>query len=332
MTSDNALLFSIIAAGLPVLFYVWLIYWVDHYEKEPWWLLAAAFVWGAVPAALLAIISNFLFSAPFYLLFDTNAADLFSGSLVAPVVEEIAKGLILLAILFFWRHELDSPLDGIIYGAMVGMGFAMVENVLYYSAAFQEGGQSTWNVVVFLRGVIFGLSHALYSAMTGLGIALSRLSTNTLVRVFAPLLGLGVAIALHAFHNFAMFTGTPLGFLAGLTFNWGGVILTMAIIFLALQQERRWMRQYLSEEVHRGTLSAAEYGLVSSAYRRNRFRFRQLVIFGPGAYVRSGRYFHQCSRLAYRKHHYALFADPKSRAAIEQLRTNVAKETHVMTG
>ncbi|MFO7664969.1 MAG: PrsW family glutamic-type intramembrane protease, partial [Chloroflexota bacterium] len=109
---------------LPVLFYVWLIYWVDHYEKEPWWLLAAAFVWGAVPAALLAVVSNFLFSAPFYLLLDTNAADLFSSSLVAPMVEEIAKGLILLVILFLWRHELDSPLDGIIYGAMVGMGFA----------------------------------------------------------------------------------------------------------------------------------------------------------------------------------------------------------------
>ncbi|MFO7663136.1 MAG: PrsW family glutamic-type intramembrane protease [Chloroflexota bacterium] len=206
----------------------------------------------------------------------------------------------------------------------------MIENVLYYSAAFQEGGQSTWNVVVFLRGVIFGLSHALYSAMTGLGIALSRVSTHIMVKILAPFLGLAVAIALHAFHNFAMFTGTSLGFLAGLSFNWGGVLLTAAIIFLALRQERRWMKRYLSEEVHRGTMTDAEYYLVRSAYRRNRFRFQQLITLGPGAYVRSGRYFHQCSQLAYRKHHFNLFGDPKSQATIERLRTTVANETHLM--
>ena len=136
MTAENALLFSVLAAALPVLAYVALIYWADRYEKEPWWLLSAAFLWGAIPAAVLAIALNAIFSAPFYLLLDSGPADLVSGGLVAPVVEETAKALVLFAILFFWRHELNSLLDGMIYGAMVGMGFAMVENVLYYVSAF----------------------------------------------------------------------------------------------------------------------------------------------------------------------------------------------------
>ena len=42
--SETAVLFlSILAAVLPTILYVGIIYWVDRYEKEPWWLLAAAF-------------------------------------------------------------------------------------------------------------------------------------------------------------------------------------------------------------------------------------------------------------------------------------------------
>lgn len=320
ITDENLLLFSILAAVLPVLGYVVLIYWVDRYEKEPWWLLSAAFIWGAIPAALLALLSTALLSAPLYLMLDSSAAELLSGGFIAPVVEEVAKGLVLFAMLFFWRHELDSPLDGIIYGAMVGMGFAMVENVLYYYAAFQEGGQTTWNSVVFLRGIIFGLNHALYTAMTGLGIALARLSTRWSVRILAPLLGLLGAIFLHAVHNLAMFSGSPVGFLAGLSFDWGGILMTIVIIFLALRQEQRWMKDYLRDEVGRGTLSEAEYALIHSAPRRAYFRLKQLVSGGLATYRQSGQRFHHCSELAYRKHHYSLFNDPASQAAIERLR------------
>jgi RsiW-degrading membrane proteinase PrsW (M82 family) len=320
LTADNVLFYSIIAAVAPVLLYAGLIYWVDRYEKEPWWLLSAAFLWGAIPAALLAIIFNYLFSIPFYALLDEGAADIASAGVLAPVVEEIVKAVVLVIILIFRRHELDSPLDGIIYGAMVGMGFAMVENVLYYVAEFAEDGQAGWSMVVAVRGVVFGLNHALFTALTGLGIALAKISGNWPVRVGAPLLGLGAAIALHAFHNVAMFGGTEASLLAGLTFDWGGVLLLVGIIGLALHQERRWMKEYLAEEVALGTLTADEYDLVSSAARRNRHKLGLLFSEGPGAYRRSGRRFHYCSELAYRKRHHAHFPDEEGVAAIGRLR------------
>lgn len=323
MTADNYLFYSVIAAVLPVLLYVGLVYWVDHYEKEPVWLLSAAFIWGAIPAALLALLFNTLFSLPFYYLLSQSSAELASGGAIAPVVEEITKGLVLFIILVVRRHELDSPLDGIIYGAMVGMGFAMVENILYYSTYFRENGPAGWNELVLVRGMVFGLNHALYSSMTGLGIAVARMSNRWPVRIFAPLLGLMAAMAFHAVHNVSMFAGSLGGFLTGLTFGWGGVLLTIAIIILSLYQERRWMRHYLTEEVGMGTLTADEYHVVSSAFRRNRHRAGLLLREGVGPYWLAGRRYHRLSELAYRKRHHAYFNDEASRQAIIDLRRSL---------
>ena len=318
--SGQVWLISLLAAAVPVLFYVWLIYWVDRYEKEPWWLLAAAFLWGAIPAALLALIFNTALSLPLYALLNPGPAELLSGGFFAPIIEEIAKGLILILIFVLWRQELDSPLDGLVYGALVGMGFAMVENVLYYQSAFAAGGQTVWNSTVLIRGVIFGLSHAFYTSLTGLGIALARLSPSRSVRILAPLLGLGAAIFFHALHNVTMFGGTALSFLAGLTFDWGGVLLTVVIIVLVLARERQWMQHYLADEVTQGTLTADEYALVRSAAARNRRRLGLLLSDGPNAWRRSGRRYRECAELAYLKRHHAIFGDERSRAAAERLR------------
>lgn len=323
MTADNFLFYSVIAAVVPVLLYVGLIYWVDHYEKEPVWLLSAAFIWGAIPAALLALLFNSLFSLPFYFLLSESSAELASGGAIAPVVEEIAKGLVLFLILVLRRNELDSPLDGIIYGTMVGMGFAMVENILYYSSYFRDSGAAGWNELVLVRGMVFGLNHALYSAMTGLGIALARMSNRWPVRIGAPFLGLLAAITLHSVHNVAMFSGSLPGFLTGLTFGWGGVVLTIAIIVLSLYQERRWMRDYLTEEVSMGTLTADEYHTVSSAVRRGRRRMGLLFREGVGPYRLAGRRYHRLSELAYRKRHHAHFNDDASLQAIAVLRQSI---------
>ncbi len=318
--SGQVWLISLLAAAVPVLFYVWLIYWVDRYEKEPWWLLAAAFLWGAIPAALLALIFNTALSLPLYALLNPGPAELLSGGFFAPIIEEIAKGLILILIFVLWRQELDSPLDGLVYGALVGMGFAMVENVLYYQSAFAAGGQTVWNSTVLIRGVIFGLSHAFYTSLTGLGIALARLSPSRPVRILAPLLGLGAAIFFHALHNVTMFGGTALSFLAGLTFDWGGVLLTVVIIVLVLARERQWMQHYLADEVTQGTLTADEYALVRSAAARNRRRLGLLLSDGPNAWRRSGRRYRECTELAYLKRHHAIFGDERSHAAAERLR------------
>lgn len=324
MDEFTILLFSIVAAAIPTLLYVGIIYWIDRYEKEPWWLLTAAFLWGAIPSIVAALFFNTLFSLPFYFFAGDTVGEALAASFIAPPVEESLKGVALLIIFFFWRHEIDSILDGIIYGAMVGMGFAMVENVFYYVNVFIEGGVEAWSINVFMRGFIFGLNHALFTSMTGLGIAVARMTSNGLLKMAAPVAGWFTAVTLHFLHNAAVSTGSLLCFVA-LLFDWGGVVLTLLIIVWALIQEKKWLEAYLAEEVGIGTLTLRQYEIIKSGRRRSSHRFQLLSTRGLGQYRTANRFFHKCSKLAYKKHHFTLFQDEQSGQLIQQLRGEISQ-------
>src|SRR4029453_13936489 len=108
------------AASFPVL--ILICFWLDRYEPEPAGYRLAALGWGAVAAVVLSFIAEqLLFGLP-----GTN--EFVAGAVGAPVVEELAKGLFLVAIVIFRRSQIDGLLDGIIYGALVGIGFAFVED------------------------------------------------------------------------------------------------------------------------------------------------------------------------------------------------------------
>jgi protease PrsW len=320
-------LLSVVAATIPTLMYVTLIYWVDRYEKEPLWLLAAAFLWGAIPSIIAAFILNTAFNLPFYVVLGPGIGDAIGAVLIAPPVEETLKGMALLLILFVWRHEIDSLLDGIIYGAMVGMGFAMVENVYYFMNVYAEGGVEAWQINIFMRAIFFGLNHALFTSMTGLGIAVSRFARDPLTQYGAPVAGWLAAIFLHFVHNFAasFAAAAPILCLVLPLNAWGGLFITVMIIVWALLQEKKWLRTYLAEEVERGTLTAEQYRIAASGLKRSFHRLNLLFSNGPAAYFTAGRFYQQCSRLAYKKHHYHLLREEKSSALTEQLRQEVAR-------
>lgn len=322
MSETAVLPLSIIAATVPTLLYVGIIYWVDRYEKEPWWLLVAAFLWGAVPGIFIALFFNRLLSTPLLALLGSDLGLATAPWLIGPPVEESIKGIALLAIFIFWRSEIDSPLDGIIYGAMVGMGFAMVENVFYFVDTFNQGGAEAWGLNIVLRAVVFGLNHALFSSVAGLGIAIARLSTNRTVQLGLPILGWATAVFLHFLHNFTVMLGNAFILLA-LLFDWGGIVLVLAIILWAVLQERRWLRQYLAEEVALGTLTSRQFLRASSGRERTYYLLRTLLERGFGANRRAAHFFLQCSHLAYTKHHWKLFRDEKSAQQIVALRQEI---------
>jgi hypothetical protein len=124
-----------------------------------------------------------------------------SATLGAPVVEETLKGLILIILLWRRRQELDGPTDGIIYAAMVGLGFAMMENIGYYIGALvrpEVGGVRLLEVTFVLRGVLSPLAHPIFTSMTGLGVAYA--ATHRHARWAVPL-GLLAAMLLHGTWN-----------------------------------------------------------------------------------------------------------------------------------
>ena len=321
--SETAVFFlSVVAAIVPTMLYVGLIYWVDRYEKEPWWLLAAAFLWGAIPAILIAFFFNTMLSLPLLVILGEELGQAAAPSVIGPPVEESIKAMALVVIFLFWRSEIDSPLDGIIYGAMVGMGFAMVENIYYFIETFNESGAGAWGVNIVLRAVVFGLNHALFSSFAGLGIAIARLSTNDAVKFGLPIMGWATAVFLHFLHNFTVTQGDLFVFVA-LLFDWGGVILVLGIILWAVLQERRWLRQYLGEEVALGTLTLKQFTTAISGRKRFSYLFNTLLDRGFRANRQAAHFFLQCSHLAYTKHHWKLFQDEKSAREIHALRQEI---------
>lgn len=323
MGQATVFLLSCIGALIPALIYISIIYWVDRYEKEPLWLLGAAFLWGAVPSIIISFIFNTVLSIPIYALAQ-DSADAIAAALIAPPVEETMKGLAVLGILFFRRSEIDSLLDGIIYGAVIGMGFAVVENVYYFLNVFAEGGVEAWSLNIFLRAVVFGLNHSLFTAVTGLGVAFARMNPTSQLRFVTPVLGWMGAMFLHFVHNLTVSFGN-LVCLVALASDWGGVWLMLAIMIWALIQERRWIREYLAEEVNLGFLTADQFNVACSGRKRTSRHFHQLSQSGLAGYRNSVSLYHRCSELAYKKHHLQLYHDEKTAVEIQSLRQQIVE-------
>ncbi|MCO6452329.1 MAG: PrsW family intramembrane metalloprotease [Caldilineales bacterium] len=257
-----ALPLAFLAALLPTIIYVYLIWWCDQYEREPAWLLLVAFLWGAIPAILLSLGAEVVLG---------NAYDAFAlglqGSLrrvviISPVVEELAKGLALLGLILFFSQEIDGVLDGIIYGALVGIGFAMTENFFFLNRAAQAGIQDLLTTAL-VRTLVFGLNHAYYAAIIGAAIGLAAWQTNSMKRALIILGGLASAMLVHALHNLTTILAAyyPLLTLFSVLLNWGGVALFVVIILLSIGEVRERMQLYLADEVP-DVVSAHNYGFL----------------------------------------------------------------------
>ena len=160
-------------------------------------------------------------------LFGLAGANKFVNTAVAaPLIEESAKGLFLVGIVVFRRAEVHGLLDGIIYGALVGIGFAFVEDIVYYLGSLQSG---QLGLTFFLRGIMGPFAHPLFTAATGLGIGIALSSRRPAVRGVAPILGFVAAVLMHAIWNGSTFFGAN-GFLIA----YGAIMLPLLIVILAV--------------------------------------------------------------------------------------------------
>lgn len=305
---------ALLAAAAPTAIYTLLIWWLDRYEKEPLPLLAAAFLWGSLPAMLIALISGVLLDLP--LRGGVLGPGLGVGML-APLVEEPVKALPLLLLFRYARSELDGPLDGIVYGAVIGFGFSMSENLLYFLAHPEALPALFW-----LRGVAFGLNHALFTGIVGLALGLVRYRPGPWPPVIALGIALPAAMALHALHNYAAARQIP-----GIALSWlvqsSGVLAVLAVAVLSWRHEARWIAQELGEEIALGTIGAADYAAVVSAPRRARARLQALLSRGPRHALRVGRLQHLMTELAFCKYQLSVGDTHRTHHSRDELRRQI---------
>lgn len=190
-----------IIAFTPAMFYLLPLVWLDRYDPEPVWLLALAFAWGALVSVVFSYFVNTGVALLAVLAFDAESANAISAIISAPIFEEGSKGLGLVLLLVFFRRYFDDILDGIVLGGTIALGFATVENVLYYGAGLLRGGGEGLFFLFILRGILSPFAHVTFTAMTGIGCGISRESHNLFVRILMPILGYGFAVLLHFIWN-----------------------------------------------------------------------------------------------------------------------------------
>ena len=315
-----------IAGIVPMVVYALVLWWFDRYEKEPLPLLFAAFVWGAIPAIIFSLVAQVILDIPISYFVSPTAADLVGAVVIAPFTEEIFKGVAVLLLLLFFRREIDSPLDGIIYGGLVGFGFAAVENIFYFANELTGAGLEGVVALVVLRSFIFGLNHALFTGLTGLGLALARTAPTWPVRVGAPVAGLLAGMVAHGVHN-AGVSGADLCWPCLLAFlsDWGGVLVLFVVILWATVREQRWITTYLTDEVQLGTFSQDDYRIVCSYAKRFSVRMHALAGGNFGRWWDLGTYYRLATELAFNKRRLVHFPEEvDTQEHVGRLRKQVA--------
>jgi RsiW-degrading membrane proteinase PrsW (M82 family) len=322
----RGLCLAAMASAVPVAI-LWLL---DRRERESPLLLGVAIAWGALIATGLALplnttivaaVGRWLSHNPALTQYLGPEATLLIGApLAAPPVEELVKGLGVLALFWLLRAEFDNMRDGLIYGSLVGVGFNLVEAPLYVAQAFSEYGVAPWGLQFGARFALLGLGgHALFSGIFGAFLGLARQTARHWLRGVAPILGLALAVLAHTLNNVLPLVATiilrsagqelptpgppaPIGFveawvqtsLQNLIVFLPFVVLMLILIWRSGAWELRVIREELAGEVGHA-VTAAEYEQIK---RDGLFKTRRL---DPANRCRSAVLVNAQNELAFRK-------------------------------
>ena len=265
----GAAIMASVVAFIPAMFYLLPLMWLDRYDPEPFWLLSLAFAWGALVAVIVSFIVNTgVGMVVFQATGDPNVADAIGAVVSAPVFEEGSKGLGLVLLLVFFRRYFDDILDGIVFAGVIALGFATVENVLYYGRGIADGGSGGLIVLFVLRGILSPFAHVTFTAMTGIGCGISRESHNKLIRLLMPVLGYICAVLLHAIWNGMAVLGGLGGFIIGyIILEVPFFLLFVGFAFYVMYRQNKILKEMLAIDIARGLIPKEHAEMATSAFK-----------------------------------------------------------------
>jgi RsiW-degrading membrane proteinase PrsW (M82 family) len=269
-------------------FALFLIRRVDYNEREPWRLVLVAAGWGAVVATTLALVFESLWSFTVERGLIPGPGEAVSTAFNAAVFEEVPKGLAVVLLFLVMRGEFDDVVDGIVYGAAVGLGFNFMETVVYMSV----GGLPQW---FFRQWLGLYLGHATYTALIGAGVGVARQVRGRIPKVVAIACGFIAAIAAHftwdAWLYYFPHPNDPTLFLLSIPLQYLALtgpffLAVVALLLLGLRAEGRALSAQFAAEaaLPDGAILPAEVPILASVGRRVEARFRMLQLRGFHGY------------------------------------------------
>jgi RsiW-degrading membrane proteinase PrsW (M82 family) len=184
----------LLLAIAPAVFWLWYFYQKDRYEPEPLAWILMIYFFGIAVTIPVAIVEG---------IFSLFLTDFFITVLIAPVVEEAGKFLVVRRTVYE-TGEFDEPVDGIIYAAAAGLGFATLENIIYVFSALETSVAFAIQTGL-VRALISVPGHVLFSAMWGYSLGRARFLPGSR-RTGIILGGLILAMASHALFNLLLYT------------------------------------------------------------------------------------------------------------------------------
>lgn len=287
------------AALLPLGLVLPAVLWLDRFEAEPTRYLVTSFLWGACVATAGALVLNTSSMLLIAQVAGQESAKDMAAVVVAPVVEESLKGLGVLLVLLLRRREFDGVVDGIVYAATTAAGFAFAENILYLGRGWGQYGVSGLAVVLLARGVFGAFAHPMFTSCTGVGLGIAAMRSRGTLRFVAPVVGLALAMCLHAVWNTTALLGAdgaltlyfvlqlPLFIAAGLFAAW------------ARRREGRVITRELAGYEPAGVLTPPEVTMLGTMPARRAARHWAGTVGGPDNRRRMRRFQDQATELAF---------------------------------
>ncbi|MHB8733550.1 MAG: PrsW family intramembrane metalloprotease [bacterium] len=306
-----------LAAGLVIILasaavYLLALWLIDPYEREPLSDIGITFAAGAVVAPLLTRgveaavgIPSSLAPAVFSV-FSSGPPNLWGA-----VVEEAAKGAVVLAAFVLFRREFDDALDGLIYGAVVGAGFALTQSLLYLRTLASLGAAAQPASGFLFSVFVAGLNQCFFTSLFGgsLGALREAGPEKRAGRAMLPVLGFAAAAIYHAgYAGLGYLAATPPGGAAWAPWagilrrlvDWLGVIVLLLLVRWAWERERYVLGRTLGDEVAAGTVTADELAFLAAG-ERGRRQFHAWRRAGWGHYLATRRLHQAQAELAFAK-------------------------------
>ena len=254
---------SLLAAVIPMITYLLIIWQTDRYDREPLSLVLINYFYGAVGAIIIAVAgSGFISTAISFLVSNKEMLDRIDTIIVAPIVEEITKGFFLL--LMVSGKKFDNMTDGIVYGGAIGLGFGMTENFFYfvgYGNTFAD-----WLGIVIIRTLFSGVMHCVSTGTLGAFLGYSKFKSQ-FIKITFPLFGLGAAILIHFLWNLSVsFQATTI---PGFLFMIFTIAIFITVFSISLFGERKIIFRELMSETEAGFIPR-EHLIILNSNKRNK--------------------------------------------------------------